>query len=56
MKLQKFKGFCLGVLITLLIEVCIFMYYTCNVQVSTKYLYNPDKVIEVLGQYQETIK
>lgn len=56
MKLQKFKSFITGVLFVLLIEVLVFMYYTCNIQVTTKYLYNPDKIIETLGTYQETIK
>lgn len=56
MKRAKLKGFLLGILMTLFVEVAIFMYYTCNIQVETKYIYNPEIINEFLGNPEVVIK
>ena len=56
MKRAKFKGFVLGVLVTLILEISLFMYYTCNVKVETKYIYNPEVINEFLGNPEVVIK
>lgn len=56
MKKIKFKAFSLGVILTMFVELLIFVYFTCNIQVKTTYLYNPQAVVEMLGNYSETTK
>lgn len=56
MKKIKFKAFSLGIFTTLVLEVLVFLYMTCNIQVKTTYLYNPSAVVEILGNYSETTK
>ena len=49
------KGVVIGILLTLVIEAGIFVYQTCNVQVTTKYIYNPSNIISMMPEASEVV-
>lgn len=55
MKAAKIKGIIIGIVLTLVVEAGIFMYKTCNVQVTTKYTYNPTTIVEMIPQGSELV-
>jgi hypothetical protein len=48
------KNFILGVLLTIVIEVIIFAWNTCNVQVTSTYSYNPQAIVNMLPEGKVT--
>lgn len=48
------KNFILGVLLTIVIEVIIFCWNTCNVQVTSTYSYNPQAIVNMLPEGKVT--
>ena len=52
---STFKGVMLGIVLTLVVEAGIFVYQTCGMQVTTKYIYNPSNIVNMLPTAAETV-
>lgn len=52
--MNTFKGIVLGIILTLVVEMGIFVYQTCGMQVTTKYIYNPSNIVNMIPAYAET--
>ena len=53
--MKTMKGFLLGIILTIVVEAGIFMYQTCNVQVTTKYIYNPSNIVNMIPEGSEIV-
>lgn len=53
--MKTMKGFILGIVLTIIVEAGIFMYQTCNVQVTTKYIYNPSNIVNMIPEGSEVV-
>lgn len=54
-RMKTMKGFLLGIILTIVVEAGIFMYQTCNVQVTTKYIYNPSNIVNMIPEGSEVV-
>jgi hypothetical protein len=52
---STFKGVMLGIVLTLVVEAGIFVYQTCGMQVTTKYIYNPSNIVNMLPTASEAV-
>ena len=52
---STFKGVMIGIVLTLFVEMGIFVYQTCGMQVTTKYIYNPSNIVNMLPTAAETV-
>lgn len=50
------KNFIMGMMTVLLIEAGLFVWNTCGVRTETKFWYNPDAVVQMFGEYSETVR
>ena len=52
---STFKGVMIGIILTLVVEAGIFVYQTCGMQVTTKYIYNPSNIVNMLPTASEAV-
>lgn len=55
MKKATIKGMFYGIMLTLLVEVGIFVYQTCNMSVQTTYTYNPSNIMAMMPEATEVV-
>ncbi len=55
MKKATIKGMFLGIMLTLLVEVGIFVYQTCDVSTQVTYAYNPSNIMEMMPEATEFV-
>ena len=55
MKKATIKGMFFGIMLTLLVEVGIFVYETCDMSTKVTYTYNPSNIMEMVPEATEFV-
>ena len=55
MKKATIKGMFFGIMLTLLVEVGIFVYETCDMSTQVTYTYNPSNIMEMMPESTEFV-